>query len=480
MSDRPRKAVRTALIAAGFAAAMAAATFTAAAQPSADPAQADALPSSFAWESTGALVAPQDPSDRDLVSIKDPSVVEVDGEYHVYATTADTQGRWSMTYFGGFSDWSRAGSAPQYHLSQTAIGDRYAAAPQVFYFEPRDEWYLIYQTGLPSYSLLSDPSRPQSATAPSDFMSAYPPIVTDNAGSGGYVVDHWITCDDVKCYMFYNNDNNYFFRSETTVEEFPNGFGDTVVVMSDPGNNRIFEAVNVYRVGDSGEYLMMIEGIGSDGRRYFNSWTADSLDAIGNEWTPLAASESNPFARADNVTFPQGAWTQDISHGELIRDGYDQTLTIDPCDLQFLYQGMDPGSSGDYSQLPWKLGLLTQTDSGCEAGEEPTEEPTAPGTGEGGCTAEIEVVGDWGSGWQGRVTVTAGSAAISGWELDWSWPGSQRISSAWNGDWSQSGSTVTASDVGWNGAIAAGQSDQSFGFIAGGPSSELHPSCSAT
>ncbi|KAK1176854.1 non-reducing end alpha-L-arabinofuranosidase family hydrolase, partial [Streptomyces sp. NBS 14/10] len=81
--------------------------------------------------------------------------------------------------------------------------------------------------------------------------------------------------------------------------------------------------------------------------------------------TQLAASESNPFARASNTTFPAGAWTKDISHGELVRAGYDQTLTINPCKMQYLYQGMNPGASGDYNTLPWRLGLLTQTNSTC-------------------------------------------------------------------------------------------------------------------
>jgi endo-1,4-beta-xylanase len=38
---------------------------------------------------------------------------------------------------------------------------------------------------------------------------------------------------------------------------------------------------------------------------------------------------------------------------------------INSCRMQYLYQGMAPGSGGDYNRLPWRLGLLTQTNSNC-------------------------------------------------------------------------------------------------------------------
>lgn len=76
-------------------------------------------------------------------------------------------------------------------------------------------------------------------------------------------------------------------------------------------------------------------------------------------------SESNPFARASNVTFPNGQWTRDISHGEMIRSGTDQAMEISSCNLRYLYQGMNPSAGGDYNRLPWRLGLLTQTNSSC-------------------------------------------------------------------------------------------------------------------
>ncbi|CAM3310933.1 non-reducing end alpha-L-arabinofuranosidase family hydrolase [Kibdelosporangium persicum] len=112
----------------------------------------------------------------------------------------------------------------------------------------------------------------------------------------------------------------------------------------------------------SNQYLLIHEAIGSDGHRWFRSWTAP---AITGPWTALADTESNPFARANNVTFPIGQWTRDISHGEMIRTSVDQTMRVSPCNLRYLYQGLDPNAGGEYDRLPWRLGLLTQTNSTC-------------------------------------------------------------------------------------------------------------------
>jgi endo-1,4-beta-xylanase len=62
------------------------------------------------------------------------------------------------------------------------------------------------------------------------------------------------------------------------------------------------------------------------------------------------------------VTFDATEWTQDISHGEMIRSSYDETLTVSPCDMRYIFQGADPlaDTQGDYNKIPWHLGLLTQ------------------------------------------------------------------------------------------------------------------------
>ncbi|WP_199033803.1 endo-1,4-beta-xylanase [Glycomyces salinus] len=107
----------------------------------------------------------------------------------------------------------------------------------------------------------------------------------------------------------------------------------------------------------------------------------------------------------------------------------------------------------------------------------PPDETTPPADGD--CTARIEVVNDWGSGWQANVSVTAGQAAVDGWTLTWDWPSGQSISSSWNADISTSGSTVTAGDVGWNAGVGAGQTREVFGFIGSGTSAEPSVTCQA-
>jgi hypothetical protein len=230
-----------------------------------------ALPSTFRWSSSGVLAGPKpDAQHPDVAAIKDFSVVRYNNQWLTFATTASPSG-WGLVQFN-FDDWSQAASAPHTYLDTSPTGPGYRAAPQVFYSAPQNLWYMVYQTGPPTYSTSTNPTDPRSWSAPRLFMS--------------------------------------------------------------------------------------------EGRRYFRSFTSTSLTG---GWTPLADTENEPFASRNNVTFPGGVWTEDISHGEMVRAGNDQTLTINPCRLQYVYQGVDPRTDGsvDYIRLPWRMGLLTQTNSPC-------------------------------------------------------------------------------------------------------------------
>ena len=143
-----------------------------------------ALPSSFKWSSSGALISPKSDS-RNIKGIKDPSIVYYNGKYHVFASTAVASG-YNLVYLS-FSDFNQANSATFHYLDQTPIGKGYRAAPQVFYFAPQKKWYLVYQNNNAAYSTNSDISNPSGWTAGKNFFSGTPSIITQNIGSGYWV-----------------------------------------------------------------------------------------------------------------------------------------------------------------------------------------------------------------------------------------------------------------------------------------------------
>jgi endo-1,4-beta-xylanase len=307
------------------------------------------LTRSFRWSSSGPLISPKPDATHNATGIKDASVVYADGRWHVFATAVGPSLP-GLVYLN-FTDWAEAGSAPQHYLDSSAIGGGYRAAPQVFYFAPQKLWYLVYQTGNASYSTNPDISNPNGWSAPKDFYGAgMPDIVKRNIGND-YWVDMWVICDAADCYLFSTDQQGHLYRSQTTRADFPNGMSQPVVALQDANRLNMLNSISVYKVAGTGQYLLLMEAIASDGASFVRSWTSASLTG---SWTPLAATESNPFARAGNVSFKTETGTRDIGVGEIIRTGDDQTLTISPCRLRFVYSGQGE-----------KLGLLTQTNSSC-------------------------------------------------------------------------------------------------------------------
>lgn len=317
---------------------------------------------SFAWSATQALMDPVSDGSHSLVGLKAPSVVFFGGKYHVFATAIDKTATPTMQHIQ-FADWPNAGMATADYLDNNAGLAGARSQPQIFYLNAKKTWYLVSQSSGPAYSTSADLNLTSSWTKPANFYGSTPSVVTQNAGAGGTPwTDFWVICNTSNCYLFFSNSSGYLFRAQTSLGSFPSGFGDPVVVMQSA--TYVAGGPRVYKVnGGSGGYLMLLEGNGSDGR-YVGAWTATALDG---KWTAVAETESNAFAHATpangggNVAFSGAVWTWDVGHGELVRSTYDETMTVDNCNMRYLFAGKDHYAAAKAEPYPWKLGLLVRT-----------------------------------------------------------------------------------------------------------------------
>ncbi|WP_444946396.1 cellulose binding domain-containing protein [Microbulbifer sp. VTAC004] len=76
----------------------------------------------------------------------------------------------------------------------------------------------------------------------------------------------------------------------------------------------------------------------------------------------------------------------------------------------------------------------------------PSPEPAPPLSSSGQCTVEYTVQNDWGNGFMANVVIrNTGNTPIEKWQVQWQWPGNQKVAHHWNALISENSGTVTAS-----------------------------------
>ncbi len=304
----------------------------------------------FRWTYGAPILEPGPEGAFDSQAVKDPSIVFHDGAWHLFYTASN--GHTCRLGYASAPTLERLRDAPRHELAQAVNSglstppNKYAAAPQVFFFEPQEVWYLVFQTRdsnyLPVYMTTRDIAEPDSWSAPRTLACKE---------EDAKWIDFWVLCDDARAYLFYTREHRDLYAMETTLERFPEGFSAPRAVFS-----ALHEAAHIYKAAGRGEYHMIYEERDQQDIRHFR--LAVARHPLG-PWTATDAS----YATGEQLAFlDEGApWAGEVSHIEAVRRGCNQRLEYDPDAPRLLFQSTRPGEHrGPYPLLVWRLGLMTR------------------------------------------------------------------------------------------------------------------------
>lgn len=300
---------------------------------------------SIRWHADGPLLAPGPVEAFDEVAVKDPSIVCHDGRWHLFYT-ARSRSNYAIGYVGADSLDALSGQPRQRLARLRGDASDYAAAPQVFFFRPQKKWYLVFQTDDKNYqaafSTNEDIGQPDAWSPPR--------LLVEETGAAKWI-DFWVICDESTAYLFYTQNHKAVWTMTTPIERFPEGFANPREVFSP-----VHESVHVYRVEGRNEYHMLYETRNQDDSRRFGLARSTSLSGPWQQVTER-------FAEGDQLTFsdPGAHWTDEVSHGEILRTGFDQRLEYAPDHTRILIQGLPRAQhTGAYPSLPWVLGTIAR------------------------------------------------------------------------------------------------------------------------
>ena len=194
--------------------------------------------------------------------------------------------------------------------------------------------------------------------------------------------------------------------------------------------------------------------------------------------TPLKWSDLDLIKTVPNT--PAAQWTRQLSNGVQI----DIPASVSGRSGRAMVYTIWQASHSDQSYYFCSDVSFGGTTEPTDPTDPPTTPPTTPPTSTppaptGSCAATHTVTSQWSGGYQGEIKVTAGNAAVKGWAVSLTYPGTPPIAQAWNASVTTNGNTVQASNVSYNGTLGAGAS-ATFGFLGSGGPVVPTLTCSAT
>ena len=246
------------------------------------------------------------------------------------------------------------------------------------------------------------------------------------------------------------------------------------VFNNDPDRNTVF-SIHMYGVYDTAAEI----------NAYFDAFASAGLPLVvgefGHNHSDGDPDEDTIMAQAQSRGIGYIGWSWSGNSGGV--EYLDMVTNFNPNQLTSWGQRIFNGANGIRSTSREATIYSGQTQSpspSVSPSGSPSSSPsTSPSGGARGCTAAYSVIGQWPGGFQGEVRVTAGSAAITGWTVTWTFANGQTVNQAWNATITSSGSNVTARNVSYNGNLGAGAST-TFGFIGSWNGANTAPTLSCT
>jgi hypothetical protein len=203
---------------------------------------------------------------------------------------------------------------------------------------------------------------------------------------------------------------------------------------------------------------------GSAGSRTIAPYTATVItlqpgSSAAPPTTPGAPVASGVTSTSVNLAWSASTSSQGIAGYDVVAvTGSGETTVASPTTNSATISGLTPSTA-------YTFAVYALDSAGNRSARSATVAVTTSGGSSGGGTCEVTYAPDvWTGGFTANITLAnTGTAAWTAWTATLTFPGGDKITSAWNATATQSGNILTATNLSYNGAVAAGAST-SFGI----------------